>query len=147
MGTRTRRSGCYGDCDVTVPRPSQTLRSLRRFAVRAVFLVLLSGLPQLGVALEDGTRSLENHEMRTVWRVLFFDRAQVPAGPSIAPSPLGDRGWTPAPAGARATPTPAAGALPPTRAPSPSGSAAPPGPAKRLMTMLRVRAKAQSSYT
>lgn len=115
--------------------------------MRAAFLILLSGLPQLGVALEDGTRSLQNHEMRTVWRVLFFDRAQVPAGPSIAPSPLGDRGWTPAPAGARVASSSVDRNVPLRRAPSPHGRAAPPGPAKRLMTMLRVRAKAQSRYS
>ncbi|MDZ7801698.1 MAG: hypothetical protein U5K81_13040 [Trueperaceae bacterium] len=115
-------------------------------SVRFLFLVLVSGLPQLAVALEDGTGKVEQQEIRAVWRVLFFDRGPTPAGPSIVATPVALQ------AGAVAGHASAFQRWERDRACSArrvvDGTTEPGalGPSKRVMTELRTRARHDSNY-
>lgn len=134
----------YGDC--VVHRSLVRASWLRAVLVRFLFLVLVSGLPQLAVALEDGTGHVEQQEIRAVWRVLFFDRGPMPAGPSIVAAPVVSRaGVLPVDASAPAS-WERARACSARRVVD--GTAEPRllGPSKRVMTELRTRSRHDSNY-
>lgn len=114
--------------------------------VRAAMLLLVSGLPQLTLAVEDGVGPTQEEEIRQVRRLLFFDRAHASSF-AVGASALTAGAATPwsLDRGVRAS-----GASGWRRGHAQGAAAmagtAPPGPSKRTATILRVIARHQSSY-